>query len=69
VPDDSRLALLFQCGDSNLCAVTRDETSGNLPMDACEDGWRLLESFALGVQEPVPARVQDMSISRAKLRR
>jgi hypothetical protein len=21
---------------------------GNLPMDACEDGWRFLESFALG---------------------
>ena len=56
-PPDSRPAFLFRCGDSSLCAVTLDETGNNLPKHECEDGWRLLQSFALGVQEPVPASV------------
>ena len=55
LPIDSRPAFLFRCGDSNLCAVTLNETGENLPKHECEDGWRLLQGFALGVQEPVPA--------------
>jgi hypothetical protein len=34
VPDDSRLAFLFQCGDSNLYAVTPDE-KGRQSADGC----------------------------------
>ena len=56
-PDDAKRAFLFQCGDSNLCAITFDATGGNLPKDECVDGWCLLQEFALGVQEPIPAAV------------
>jgi hypothetical protein len=61
-PQDSRPAFLFQCGDSNLCAITLDETGGNLPKDECVDGWRILQSFPLGVQEPIPARVNPENV-------
>ena len=61
-PIDSRPAFLFRCGDGNLCAVTLDETGGNLPKHECEDGWRLLRGFALGVQEPVPASVDPEKV-------
>ena len=65
LPIDSRPAFLFRCGDGNLCAVTLDETGGNLPKHECEDGWRLLQSFALGVQEPVPASVDPEKVIAA----
>jgi hypothetical protein len=61
-PSDARPAFLFRCGTSNLCAVTLDGTGGNLPKDECEDGWHLLQSFALGVQEVVPARVNPENV-------
>jgi hypothetical protein len=61
-PNDSRPAFLFQCGDSNLWAITLDQTGRNLPEDECEDGWRLLQEFALGVQEPVPATVNPENV-------
>jgi len=61
-PQASRPAFLFQCGDSNLCAITLDESGGNLPKDECEYGWRLLQSFALGVQEPIPASVNPENV-------
>jgi hypothetical protein len=61
-PCDSRPAFLFRCGTSNLCAVTLDETGGNLPKDECEDGWHLLQRFALGVQELVPASVNPENV-------
>jgi hypothetical protein len=35
---------------------------GNLPKDECEYGWRLLQSFALGVQEPIPASVNPENV-------
>jgi hypothetical protein len=61
-PQDSRPAFLFQCGDSNLCAITLEETGGNLPKDECDDGWRLLQSFALGVQELIPGTVNPENV-------
>jgi hypothetical protein len=61
-PPDFRPAFLFRCGDSNLCAITLDETGKNLPKDECEDGWRLLRSFPLGVQEPIPASVDPEKV-------
>jgi hypothetical protein len=62
LPLDSRPAFLFRCGDSNLCAITLDDTGKNLPKHECEDGWRLLQGFALGVQEPVPASIDPEKV-------
>jgi hypothetical protein len=45
-----------------VCAITLDETGGNLPKDEGEDGWHLLRSFALGVQEPIPASVNPENV-------
>ena len=64
-PADSRLAFLFRCGNTRVCAITLDETGGNLPKDEGEDGWHLLRSFALGVQEPIPASVTQRMCSPA----
>ena len=61
-PGGSTPAFLFRCGNSNMCAVTLYETGGNLPKDECEDGWHLLQGFALGVQEPVPASVNPENV-------
>ena len=61
-PVDSRPAFLFRCGDSNLCAITLDAAGENLPKDECEVGWRFLQSFSLGVQEPVPASIDPEKI-------
>jgi hypothetical protein len=61
-PLDSKPAFLFRCGDSNLCAITLDEAGENLPKDECADGWRLMQSFALGVQEPVPASIDPEKV-------
>jgi hypothetical protein len=64
-PIDFRPAYLFRCGDSNLCAITRDDAGKNLPKHECEDGWRLLQGFSLGVQEPVPASVDPEKVMAA----
>jgi hypothetical protein len=44
---------------------TLHETGDNLPKDECEDGWRLLQSFAIGVQKPVPASVDPDKVIAA----
>jgi len=62
---DPRPAFLFRCGNSNLCAITLDEAGKNLPKDECEDGWQLLQIFALGVQEPIPASVDPEKVIAA----
>ena len=64
-PADSRPAFLFRCGNSNLYAISLDEAGKSLPKDECEDGWQLLQSFALGVQEPVPASVDPEKVIAA----
>ena len=61
-PADSRLAFLCRCGTTRLCAITFDEAGGNLPKDEGEDSWHLLRSFALGVQEPIPASVNPENV-------
>jgi hypothetical protein len=55
--DDARPAFLFQCGESNLWAITLDATGALLPKDACEAEWVLRKTFPLGVHEPVPAPI------------
>ena len=60
--NDFRRAFLFRCGDSNLRAITLDETGVSLPTDECEGGWRLQQNFALGVQKPIPASVNPENV-------
>ena len=31
--DDARTAYVFRCGETNLCAITLDETGSNLPVE------------------------------------
>jgi hypothetical protein len=62
---DPNPAFLFRCGNSNLCAITRDEAGNNLPKHECEDGWRLSQGFALSVEGPVPASVDPQKVITA----
>lgn len=62
--DDARTAYLFQCGESNLFAMSLDETGANIPTAACADGWRFRESFQLGVHEPLPVAIAPEPILR-----
>ena len=62
--DDARRAFLFQCSESNLWAVTLDETGALLPKDACEAEWVLRKTFSLGVHEPVPAPIDPEPMIR-----
>ena len=61
--DDSRLAYLFQCGASDLQAVTLDPAGTNLPTD-CLAGWKLVQEFSLGVREIVPLPIAPEPIIR-----
>ena len=62
--DDATTAFLFQCGKSDLLAVSRDQTGGNIPREECTEGWLLRETFRLGVRESVPAAIQPEPILR-----
>jgi len=62
--DDARPAFLFQCGESNLWAITLDATGALLPKDACEAEWVLRKTFPLGVHEPVPAPIDPEPMIR-----
>jgi hypothetical protein len=62
--DDATTAFLFQCGESDLFAVSRDQTGVNIPKAECVEGWHLREMFRLGVREPVPAPIQPEPILR-----
>ena len=53
--DDATTAFLFQCGKSDLFAVSHDRTGTNIPTGECPEGWLLQHTFRLGVREPVPA--------------
>ncbi len=60
--DEARPAFLFQCGEKNLFAVTRDATGGILPSDRCLPGWQLRRRFLLGPKEPPPFSMDPGSI-------
>jgi hypothetical protein len=62
--DDSRPAYLFQCGDTDLFAVSLDETGANIPTDNCWEGWHLRSEFPLGVHEAVPVPIDPEPILR-----
>lgn len=53
-PDDARRAYLFQCGESDLFAVSLDRDAANIPASICDAAWRLRDAFPLGVQEAMP---------------
>jgi hypothetical protein len=62
--DDATTAFLFQCGKSNLFAVSHDQTGANVPTAKCPEGWQLRKTFRLGVREPVPAAIEPEPILR-----
>jgi hypothetical protein len=53
--EEATQAFLFGCDDSELFAVTIDREGSNLPIKPAFGSWRLLQSFLLGVQEPMPS--------------
>ena len=62
--DDATTAFLFQCGKSDLFAVSRDRTGANIPRVECPDGWLLRTAFKLGIHEPVPVAIEPEPILR-----
>jgi hypothetical protein len=62
--DDATTAYLFQCGQSDLYAVSHDRTGANVPRAQCAEGWVLRDTFPLGVREPVPASIEPERILR-----
>ncbi len=62
--DDARTAFLFQCGKSDLFAVSLEESGGNIPLDACGEGWHYRETFQLGVHEALPIAVSPEPVLR-----
>ena len=62
--DDATTAFLFQCGKSDLFAVTHEQTGANIPTAKCPEGWLLRNTFRLGVREPVPAAIEPEPILR-----
>ena len=43
--DDATTGFLFQCHESDLFAVSRDPTGGNIPREECTEGWLLRRPF------------------------
>lgn len=62
--DDARAAFLFQCGDSDLFAVSLEESGANIPLDACSEGWQCRQTFQLGVREALPIAVSPEPVLR-----
>jgi hypothetical protein len=62
--DDATTAYLFQCGESDLFAVSRDQTGANIPREQCAQGWLLRDRFRLGVHELMPASIEPEPILR-----
>lgn len=60
--DDATTAFLFQCGETDLFAVSLDRTGANIPIAGCDYGWLLRGEFELGVQQPVPAPIEPERI-------
>ena len=46
------LVCLFQCGRSNIYALTADHSGNNLPRADYPDGWTLRERFPLTPDQP-----------------
>jgi hypothetical protein len=46
--DDATTAFLFQCGNSDLFAVSHDQTGANIPTGECPERWQLRNTFRLG---------------------
>lgn len=63
-PDDARTAFLFQCGDSDLFAVSLDKRGANVPAAACDDRRILRQSFPLGAQEAMPIGIAPEPVLR-----
>ena len=63
--NDARPAFMFQCGDSNLWAITLDGSGALLPKDACDGAWLLRREFPLGVHEALPVAIAPEPIIRA----
>jgi|GEM_PF-2021807 hypothetical protein len=62
--NDARTAHLFQCGNTDLFAVSLDKTGASIPLADCGDGWRFRESFRLGVHKIMPIAVAPEPILR-----
>ena len=62
--DDATTAFLFQCGKSDLFAVSGDRTGANIPRAECPEGWLLRTAFKLGIHEPVPVGIEPEPILR-----
>jgi hypothetical protein len=62
---DARPAFMFQCGNSNLWAITLDGSGARLPKEACDGEWLLRREFPLGVHEPLPVAMAPEPIIRA----
>ena len=62
--DDATMAYLFQCGESDLFAVSHDRTGANIPRAQCAQGWFLRDKFRLGIREPIPAPIEPEPILR-----
>jgi len=62
--DDATTAYLFQCGETDLFAVSHDQTGANIPRAQCAQGWLLRQKFRLGVREPPPASIEPEPILR-----
>ena len=62
--DDSLTTYLFQCDEEGLYAVSLDPAGANIPVRFCPQTWKLMTTFKLGVQEPVPAAIAPEPIIR-----
>ena len=62
--DDATTAYLFQCGESDLFAVSHDPTGANIPRAQCAQGWLVRDKFRLGVREPMPASIEPEPVIR-----
>ena len=62
--DDAKTAFLFQCGESDLFAVSLDKTGANIPAADCIEGWQRRDVFRLGVQEAMPVTISPEPVLR-----
>jgi hypothetical protein len=62
--DDASTAFLFQCGESDLFAVSLNKTGTNIPTAACIDGWHCRVAFRLGVHDVMPIAISPEPVLR-----
>lgn len=63
-PDDAQRAYLFQCGESDLFAVSLDKGGANIPAGTCDGAWHLRDEFPLGVQQAMPIGIAPEPVLR-----